>query len=443
MTDGPLQRDEVDLSRWRALWEEDGRFEVPRRPGLKGALVAAARRLLRPLLAAPLGELWERQRAYNLLVQTQLERREADDAAIRELTEAVASLGRDLQSVQRELGRDLSHAEKQLEAAIRIAVNDAKNERGQLLSYVDAHEKQIRRMALLESEGFDEVKRHHEAVFSLLEHRLEQYRQSAGELRARLVSLLKVAESGGAPALEAAVGEQAYLELERRHRGTEEEIAARIEPYLGFFKPPSQFRGSGEVLDLGCGRGEALALLGARGIPARGVDSNAEMVARCGEKKLAAEVGDLFEVLAGATAESLGGVISFHVIEHLPAAALEQLVLLSWRALEPGGVLILETPSPLSLVVGARNFWLDPTHQRPVHPESLELLFEEAGFEGVERIDRQPFADSERLPELPTAELTGDVQRLAHEINHLRDQLDSLLYGYQVYGMVGHKPERA
>ena len=39
-------------------------------------------------------------------------------------------------------------------------------------------------------------------------------------------------------------------------------------------------------------------------------------------------------------------------------------------ALKPDGVLILETPNPLSIVVAARNFWLDPTHRRPVHPET-------------------------------------------------------------------------
>ena len=65
-----------------------------------------------------------------------------------------------------------------------------------------------------------------------------------------------------------------------------------------------------------------------------------------------------------------------------------------------GGVLILETPSPLSVVMSARNFWVDPTHKRPVHPASLEVTFREAGFEPVHRIDLHPFPDEERLPEI-------------------------------------------
>ncbi len=66
-------------------------------------------------------------------------------------------------------------------------------------------------------------------------------------------------------------------------------------------------RGRGEVLDLGCGRGEALAVLAAEGIPARGVDSSAGMVARCRERGLAAAEGDLFALLAQAGEGSQGG----------------------------------------------------------------------------------------------------------------------------------------
>ena len=49
-----------------------------------------------------------------------------------------------------------------------------------------------------------------------------------------------------------AAKEQGYLELERLFRGTEEEIEERISTY------GELLQGRGEVLDLGCGRGEAL-----------------------------------------------------------------------------------------------------------------------------------------------------------------------------------------
>ena len=191
-----------------------------------------------------------------------------------------------------------------------------------------------------------------------------------------------------------AVEEHGYFELERRYRGTEEEILDRISVYLPWLKT---IPAGAPVLDLGCGRGESLALLRDQGIPARGVDSSARMVALCRERGLDATEGDLFGTLAGVEEGSLGAVVSFHVIEHLPVGSLDRLVRLAYRALTPGGVLILETPSPLSLIVAARNFWLDPTHVRPVHPESLKLMYELAGFDPVERLDLRSFPD-ERAP---------------------------------------------
>ncbi len=153
--------------------------------------------------------------------------------------------------------------------------------------------------------------------------------------------------------------------------------------------------------------------------------------------------GDLFEALAAAAPEALGAVVSFHVIEHLPAESLDRLVRLAWARSAPGGVLILETPNPLSVLVAARNFWLDPTHRRPVHPESLKLSFEQAGFDPVERLDLRPFPERERLPEIAIDKLPEDARAVGHQLNELRDRLDELLFGFQDYAMVGVKPGEA
>jgi hypothetical protein len=97
----------------------------------------------------------------------------------------------------------------------------------------------------------------------------------------------------------------------------------------------------------------------------------------------------------------------------------------------------------LSLVVAARNFWLDPTHRRPVHPVMLRHSFEQAGFDPVERIDLQPFPDAQRLPEISAEGVPGELAGLVERINRLRDELDGLLFGYQDFGMVGYKPSRS
>ena len=40
-------------------------------------------------------------------------------------------------------------------------------------------------------------------------------------------------------------------------------------------------------------------------------------------------------------------------------------------ALQPGGLLIFETPNPTNVNVGASSFYLDPTHLKPLHPQFL------------------------------------------------------------------------
>jgi hypothetical protein len=108
--------------------------------------------------------------------------------------------------------------------------------------------------------------------------------------------------------------------------------------------------------------------------------------------------------------------------------------------LRRGGLLILETPNPLSVVVAARNFWIDPTHLRPVHPESLRQLARQQGFDPVEVVELRPFPAAERLPEIPLGEVPTDLQPFADRLNRLRDRLDDLLYGHQDFGLIARKP---
>jgi SAM-dependent methyltransferase len=373
-----------DLQDWRWLWDGDRRFPLRSHRGVLGRLLVGLKRLFRPLVQVPQNDLWERQRVFNLILLEYLQR------------------GEDVRGI-----------------------------------VTGVHEHRINHLEAVWREGLEEVMGHNDALFTRVDQKLDHLRRETRSIWGKFGAAVARAEGGGLPALVQAQQEPVYLELERRYRGTEAEIGERIAHYV------PALAGRGEVLDLGCGRGEALALLEAQGIPARGVDSSAAMVDECRAKGLSAEVGDLFEVLAERAAGSLGGVVSFHVIEHLPPASLDRLVRLAFGALAPGGVLILETPNPLSLVVAARNFWLDPTHRRPVHPESLALSFELAGFEPVERVDLRPFGAEQRLPEIDLATVAEDLKPLAHRVNELRDRLDDLLFGFQDYALIGTKPARA
>jgi SAM-dependent methyltransferase len=376
-----------DLSDWRWLWKGDHEFPIRSHRGFAGRMLVLWKRLVRPLVKVPQNDLWERQRIFNLILLEHLarvyENRKIDDERIGYLEE-------------------------------------------------------------LQKKGIEELMRHNDALFARADQKIDRYRRDARDLIASLGAALSHfhpdAEAHPAPPearqeLAVALSEHGYFELERRWRGTEEEIGTRISIYLPYLLDRAP------ILDLGCGRGESLALFAQHGLPARGVDGSARMIAVCQERGFDATQGDLFAALEATPPASLGAVVSFHVIEHLPAPELDRLVRLAYRALRPGGVLILETPNPLSLVVAARNFWLDPTHQRPVHPESLQLLFELAGFSPIERIELRPFLPAQRLPEIDLASVSESQQPLADRINRLRDHLDDLLYGNQDYGLVGTKPQ--
>jgi len=373
-----------DLSDWRWLWTEDKPFPIRSHRGPIGWLLVQSKRLLRPFVKVPANDLWERQRVFNLILLENLQHlREVSDGS----------------------RKDIEHH------ADRLAI-----------------------LETLPREDLAVVLRHNDSLFARVDQKLDRYRGESRRLWGHLGAALAELESAGPIPLARAREEHAYLELEHLHRGTEEEISDRLAPYL------SHLEGRERVLDLGCGRGEALALMRDRGIGARGVDSNEQMIGICVEKGLDVTQGDLFEHLAAVEPASLDGVVSFHVIEHLPPAELDRLIRLAWRGLQPGGILIFETPNPLSLVVAARNFWIDPTHRRPVHPETLELLFRLAGFEGVERFDLRPFPEKDHLPAVDVNRLPNELHPIADQINELRDQLDDLLYGAQDYAMIGVKP---
>ncbi len=171
-----------------------------------------------------------------------------------------------------------------------------------------------------------------------------------------------------------------YRAFEDRHRGSRELILERVQVYLPFISPLLTIYSPAAALDLGCGRGEWLQTAGAAGFQAHGVDLDQGMLQACLELGLSVTHGDAIALLCAQPNESLCVISGFHVAEHMPFEQLNILVREALRALKPGGVLILETPNPENLVVGTANFYLDPTHQRPIPPLLLEFLPQHHGF---------------------------------------------------------------
>ena len=171
-----------------------------------------------------------------------------------------------------------------------------------------------------------------------------------------------------------------YAAFEDQFRGHRQEIKERLKVYLPVFSEAGIKTG---ILDIGCGRGEWLELLKEEGWNARGLDLNRVMLDECRRLGLEVLEADALAYLRGLPDESLHAVTSFHLIEHLPFETLVALVDEIERSLKPGGLVILETPNPKNLTVGACSFYSDPTHRNPIFPETIQFILRARGFGNV------------------------------------------------------------
>jgi O-antigen chain-terminating methyltransferase len=191
-----------------------------------------------------------------------------------------------------------------------------------------------------------------------------------------------------------------YRAFEDKHRGSRQSIKERQRAYLPFIRPLAEIYSGVQTLDLGCGRGEWLELLVEAGFDARGVDLDNGMLAECRTRGLNVQTQDALTALKSLPDASQAIVSGFQFAEHIPFGVLQEVVQEAFRVLKPAGVLILETPNPENVVVGTTNFYLDPTHEKPLPPLLIEFLPEYYGFYRVKTLRLQEpvnLADARRL----------------------------------------------
>ena len=174
-----------------------------------------------------------------------------------------------------------------------------------------------------------------------------------------------------------------YRAFEDKHRGSRALIKERQRVYLPLIQPLVALYPDAAALDLGCGRGEWLELLVETGFKAHGIDLDDGMLAECRARGLSVQTQDALTALQSLPANSQAVVSGFHFAEHIPFEVLQQVVQEALRVLKPAGLLILETPNPENVVVGTANFYLDPSHNRPLPPLLMAFLPEYYGFERV------------------------------------------------------------
>ena len=232
-----------------------------------------------------------------------------------------------------------------------------------------------------------------------------------------------------APALDA----YKYVGFEDRFRGSRDTIAERLSSYVPLFE------GRKDVLDVGCGRGEFLDLLAGRGIAARGIDLNHEMVEACRARGLEVAEADAVGYLSSLDDGTLGGIFSAQVVEHLEPAYLLRFLELAFHKLRPGGRLVLETLNPACWVAFFDSYIRDITHVRPLHPETLKYLAVASGFSSATIEFRSPVAPADKLQTFAAPDAAASLVDLAEAFNANVEKLNARMFTYLDYAVIGEK----
>jgi len=270
--------------------------------------------------------------------------------------------------------------------------------------------------------------------------------QAALAMKRELERMAGVGGTGSTPTADAGDGRSAdakialsgpldsykYVGFEDQFRGSQEQIRERLESYLPYFE------GTSDVLDVGCGRGEFLDLLGMRGISARGLDLNHEMTEVCRARGLDVIEADAVSYLDRLSDGSLGGLFAAQVVEHLQPAYLLRFLELAHHKLRAGGPIVLETLNPACWVAFFESFIRDITHVWPLHPETLRYLVLASGFGRAEIQFRSPVPPQDRLQ--PIAALPDSpVADLIETFNANVEKLNARMFTYLDYAIVGRR----
>ena len=331
-----------------------------------------------------------------------------------------------VQTTREELGR-LASSHEQLRQDSSGAYSQLRQEVKEL------REETYNRLAA----GAEQMRRQAEASALSVEERLRQLLQKLQQTRAELVlqerrvSLLLEEGRRRMPApfsreqLQTLANEQRhildtfYASFADQFRGSRADIKRRLSVYLPYVERAAV---AGDVVDIGCGRGEWLEVAREADLSARGVDRNRASVEDCLARGFEVIKADAIEHLCGLPENSLRAVTAFHFIEHLPFTSLLAFLAETLRVLKPGGLVICETPNPENMVVGSCNFYLDPDHRRPLPSALMSFVLEARGFCRVEVV-----------------KLNANELARVGEVSELALRFNDFMYGPQDYAVIGWK----
>ena len=255
------------------------------------------------------------------------------------------------------------------------------------------------------------------------------------ESRAGLASILDRNignyQSMKTPAIEQEFGLNYFL-FEEKFRGHRLDIKQRQVVFIPYFEACKN------VVDIGCGRGEFLEIIKERGIIGKGIDIDEDMVSFCKSRGLDAEVIDAISYLEAIEDKSIDGIFIDQVIEHLDPDYLIKMIGLCYKKLIFGGILIAETVNPLSFASFA-NFYIDLSHKRPIHPETLRFILGFVGFREMEIKFLSPVPEDVRLRRIDVEHSNEKEKHLIENYNYNINTLNNILFGSQDYAVVVKK----
>lgn len=260
-------------------------------------------------------------------------------------------------------------------------------------------------------------------------------------LRRKISRLLDEIAKGGDDAVKTTEREMEklaaydYVMFENLHRGSREEIRKRLEIYADWFADVK-----GDIVDIGCGRGELLEIFDVAGITATGVDLNDEMVAECVQRGLNAQSGDALDYLRDQKDGSIGGISAVQFVEHLSVEAMTMFFQLAYDKLKSGGLIAAETINPTCLTTFSGAFYVDMTHNKPVHPLALQFLLERIGFDEVRIEYLNPYPDDIRLNPIKYNETLSPFEaETVVEYNRNVEKINNVLFTHADYAVVAKK----
>ncbi|MEX2116473.1 MAG: class I SAM-dependent methyltransferase [Bacteroidota bacterium] len=147
------------------------------------------------------------------------------------------------------------------------------------------------------------------------------------------------------------------------------------------------------VLELGCGPGYILEFLRNRTYTrVEGIDISEEQIALARQRGNNASVADAFKFLRSKKGR-YAAILAIDFVEHFTKSELLVLFPLIFKALSPGGVLLLQTPNGQGLFPG-QVIYGDLTHLTIFAQDSLKHILSLAGFRTIRFAETGPAPDS-------------------------------------------------